>query len=292
MQRIEAIIAVAGWEERFAKGLLVELNRHPPRQLVVFAFEEYLDQTQAGRAEARVSASECAISYREVLVTREPTKLWKIVREELENRKWTQRLVLLDITTMPRELIWWAFSALQAVDCQVSYVYHKPGGYPEDWVTRDTDRPRLVYQHSGISVFGRGTCLLIVSGFDTDRIAQLIQFFEPRAVTIGLQLGDQYENQRRNVDTIQRLLGTAPNVRFFEMDAYSSDHGLAAMEEAIKAEMDRYNIVATSLGPKPSAVALYRLQRKYPDIALAYAPSRQFNMNYSIGIGGSIDGEL
>ncbi len=264
MQRIEAIVSVAGWEERFAKGVRAELDFHAPRQLVVFVFEEYLEQTQAGRAEARASAAECAIRYREVLVTREPSKLWKTVREELENRKWTQCSVLLDITTMPRELIWWAFSALHAVDCQVSYVYHKPGGYPDDWVTRDTDRPRLVYQHSGISVFGRGTCLLLVSGFDTDRIAQLIQFFEPRAVTIGLQLGDQYENQRRNVDMIQRLLGSTPNVRFFEMDAYSCDHGLAAMEEAIKPEMDRSNIVAASLGPKPSAVALYRLHRKYP----------------------------
>ena len=292
MRKTEAIVAVAGWEDRFLRGLQSDVDSRAPSQLVVFAFEEYLSRTAEARAQLSVLAGEKGIRYREVRVKREPVSLWQSVRRALSDREWSQRSVLVDITTMPREVIWWAFSSLRSVQGDVSYVYHKPGNYPAAWVTRDTDQPRLVYQHSGVSMFGRHTCLLLVSGFDADRAAQLIQFFEPRSVVIGLQTGSQYDNESKNVALTRRVLEGTPNVRFFDMDAYSSDHGLAAMEAAIVGQLGHYNVVAASLGPKPSAVALYRLQSKHPDIALAYAPSRQFNPKYSGGIGEAVTAEL
>ena len=72
----------------------------------------------------------------------------------------------------------------------IQYVYYFPASYATEWLSRDTDRPRLVYQHSGISELGRDTCLLLLSGFDTDRAAQLLQFFERAAVVVGIQKGD------------------------------------------------------------------------------------------------------
>jgi hypothetical protein len=292
MPNIEAVVAVAGWEERFVKGLRLDMESSSPVQLIVFAFEEYLSQTDDARAEVMELAKAKGIRHRELLVKREPIGLWRSVRDAFADREWAQRSVLVDITTMPREVIWWTFSSLRSVESEVGYVYHRPESYPSTWVTRDTDQPRLVYQHSGVSEFGRYTCLLLVSGFDTDRAAQLIQFFEPRSVIIGLQVGSQYENQAKNVSLARGLLDRTPNVRFFDMDAYSSDHGLAAMEAAIVGQLGHYNIVAASLGPKPSAVALYRLHCKHPEIALTYAPSRQFNMKYSEGIGEAVRGEL
>jgi len=47
-----------------------------------------------------------------------------------------------------------------------------------------------------------------------------------------------------------------------------------------------------SLGPKLSAVALYRLHKKYPQTGLVYAPAKEFNPQYSYGITESIIGEL
>jgi hypothetical protein len=129
-----------------------------------------------------------------------------------------------------------------------------------------------------------------MSGFDTDRAAQLIQFFEPGAVLIGLQTGAQYDNLTKNVEQTKKLLERKPDIKFFDVDAFSPDHGLAAIDGAISAYVGNFNIVAASLGPKPTAVALYFLQRKHTDIALAYAPSRQFNMSYSGGIGEALHG--
>ena len=48
----------------------------------------------------------------------------------------------------------------------------------------------------------------------------------------------------------------------------------------------------SSLGPKPSAIALYRLKKKYPQTSLAYTPSNEFNRDYSYGIGEKCTGQL
>ena len=48
--------------------------------------------------------------------------------------------------------------------------------------------------------------------------------------------------------------------------------------------------VMSSLGPKLTSVALYQIHRQYPQIALVYAPSGEYNPNYSKGIGDTITG--
>lgn len=290
MPKIDAVVAVAGWEERFAKGLRLDVTSNLPTRLLLFAFEEYLNQTESSRKEVSEFAEEKGVRYTEIPVRRDPRALWSKIRDTFSADHWSQRSVLVDITTMPREVIWWTFSRLRAANCSVSYIYYRPTGYSSDWLTRDTDQPRLVYQHSGVSVFGRPTCLLLMSGFDTDRGAQLIQFFEPGEVLIGVQVGAQYDNQTKNVEQTRKLLERKSDIKFFDVDAFSPDHGLAEIDRAINAYVANFNIVAASLGPKPSAVALYFLQRKHTDIALAYAPSKEFNMAYSGGIGEAMYG--
>ena len=48
----------------------------------------------------------------------------------------------------------------------------------------------------------------------------------------------------------------------------------------------------TSLGPKLSAIALYLLHRKYAGTSLVYAPSNEFNKDYSNGLGEAVTGML
>ena len=284
-QKIDVVIAVAGWEARFLEGLKVDLETFLPKELFILTFDEYADKTNMSRIALMDFARQKGIKSNEVSVQRQPVQLWRAIRESFSGPRWAHRSVLVDITTMPREVIWWIFSALRSSGSHISYVYHKPASYSPEWLTRDTDRPRLVYQHSGIAELGRETCLFLVSGFDVDRAIQIVQFFEPRTFIIGIQIGSQFENAVRNVARNRHLLTRVQNPHFVEIDSYSPDHGLAAMEVALKSHFEKFNVVAASLGPKLSAVSLYHLQIKHPDIALAYAPSRQFNYEYSRGIG-------
>jgi hypothetical protein len=286
--KTDAVIAVAGWEERFEKGLRSDLESYSPSKAIVFVFNEHQRETKRQRTAVSEFARAKGIEYLEVPVTRDPAQLWSTIRRTFSSREWSSGSALVDLTTMPREVIWWTFSFLRSSQADISYIYHRPEEYALDWLTRDTDQPRLVYQHSGISAFGKKTCLLLLTGFDVDRAAQMIQFFEPRVVLIGLQRGSQYNNQVKNVEQSRQMLGRKPEARFFELDAYSSDHGQEEIENAVGKELEHFNIIAASLGPKISAVSLYQLQCKHPEIALAYAPSRQFNPNYSAGIADSI----
>lgn len=293
MQKIDSIVAVAGWEERFALGIEKDMADFQPSEIVVVAFEEYLPMTAKNRATVKRLAEAGGIKYREVEVPRrDPAKVWKTLQHSFTDPQWGGREVTVDITTMPREVIWWTFGALASAGAKVSYVYYQPHIYASEWVTRDTERPRLVYQSSGVSELGRETCLVLVSGFDADRVAQIIQFFEPSYILIGLQIGDQFDNRIKNTEKHKMALSTSHQTKFFDLDAYSNDHGLAAIEAATATERDKYNIVAASLGPKLSAVALFHLHRKYTNLALAYAPSRQFNEGYSSGIGKAFWGAL
>jgi len=292
MSKIEAIVAVAGWEERFLLGLERDLHAHRPSNLLVLAFTEYLEATEGNRSKLQQLATSVGTHYIERQLPRDPVKVWNAIRESFATQEWGSRSTLVNITTMPREVIYWTFSFLRPTAGKLQYVYYFPASYASEWLSRDTDRPRLVYQHSGISELGRDTCLLLLSGFDTDRAAQLLQFFEPAAVVVGIQKGDQFDNQIKNARAIAPLLARRPEVTIFELDAYSPDHGLAAISEAIKGMLGNFNVVATSLGPKPSAVALYRLHCLHNDVALAYAPSRQLSLEYSRGIGDSLRGVL
>jgi hypothetical protein len=215
-----------------------------------------------------------------------------VLRDTFAEPAWWEGDILLDISTMPREIIYWSFSFLRSINNEIRYIYYQPEGYSPEWISRDSDRPRLVYQHSGISDFGKETCLLLISGFDTDRAAQLLQFFEPTRILIGTQTGAQFDNEEKNVAPIKTLLGGIRAVTEFRLDAYSGDHGFAAIANALTSHVGKYNLVAASLGPKPSAVALYRLHCAHPNIALVYTPSRQFNPDYSVGLGQSLTGSI
>ena len=293
MSLTKAVIAVAGWEERFLLGSESDISVYRPAFFLCVVFAEFQAETRANRLHVQNACANQDIQYVEVEVRRSsPVYVWTKLREVFLVDEFRGAQVVVDITTMPREVIWWSFGSLQAACAQVSYVYHTPGKYAPGWVTRDTDQPRLVYQSSGVSDFGRDTCLVLISGFDTDRAAQLIQFFEPTLTLIGTQTGEQFENQKANVERHKISLRPSPKLVYFNVDAYGPDHGLSSLEEATATVRLGYNIVLASLGPKLSAVSLYHLQKRHDSLALAYAPSRQFNPEYSKGIGHAITGTL
>eukprot|EP01037_Dinobryon_pediforme_P007472 gene7472-7536_t len=139
--------------------------------------------------------------------------------------------------------------------------------HSEDWLTREPDIPR----------------------FDSERVSQLISFFDPKKVLLGIQLGSQFGNHLRNNGKLHKI---EADYEIVEIDGYSSDMGYAALEGCVSKHIEEYNIVVTSLGPKLTALSLYKLFQKHNEIALAYIPCKDFNLEYSSGIGETINGTL
>ena len=292
MNKVDAIISVAGWEERFVRGLEKDIDAVSPAQIVMLAFAEFLAMTEQKRTEAIGYAEGKGVDCKQLVLRREPKEIWRALRNLFGSAEWNKRSVLMDITTMPREVIWWTLSFLKQAQCSISFVYHRAASYSSAWLTRDTAQPRLVYQYSGIAKLGKPTCLLLLNGFDIDRSAHMVQYFEPKLLLLGLQSGSQFGNEEKNVGQAVLLNERIKNISTFKLDAFGEDAGYAAILEAVNPVLSEFNIVAASLGPKTSAISLFQLISTHPEIALAYAPSMQFNPEYSEGIGESIMGTI
>lgn len=293
MQACDLLITCASWEERFGIGLAHDLESYRPAGVFMF----YLDQYEEWSAEARINVSAMCAERQITLRQRrlnwdQPATNWRALRECLLASDLKATRVVVDLTTMPREVIWAILWLLEYRAASIHYVYHRPQSYNSDWLSRDPGKPRLVYKMGGVARLGARTALVSLAGFDRERTGQLIQHFEPSVTLLGLQHSDgdaqNDARMRAHADYVKQFR----SAETFAVNAYAADHGQAAIERAIEKHLNSHNLILSSLGPKLSAVALYRIHRRFPDVGLAYAPSREYNQAYSAGLQTSYDGAL
>jgi hypothetical protein len=287
------IFTVASWEPRFALGIERVVAQYPAERIVMYFYAEYAQLSSQNRADVRLSCEKRNIAIEEhELSFADPIGSWTMLYKTASSTQFNNRPVVVDITTMPRETMWILFGFFDGNVASVTWTYHKPKGYNHDWLSRDPDRPRLVPKMGGVAKLGVPIKLMITSGFDVERARQLILFYEPEYILVGIQTGDQFDNQILNAARhIQEFQGSQ-RTRLFEVDAYSVDHGCERIENEIKEHLLDSNLIMASLGPKPSAIALYKIHRKHPQTSLAYAPSKEYNPEYSFGIAATIVGQL
>ena len=292
MHEIHRLITVASWEQRFLLGTMATLEKHPTiSRIDMFYYKDYTIWSHFNRARVVDICKDKNI----LLTTHElsfdhPALNWRILELVVNDNE--QEGHIIDITTMPRDTIWAIFYFLQERVVYASYVYYKPETYNTDWLSRDPGRPRLAFRMSGIASLGAPTLLLIATGFDVERTEQLINYFEPKKIILGMQQGNQFENIKLNLQRHEQVLSTHNDVITLKVDSYSDDHGYSVYESALRENSAGFNVVLSSLGPKPSSVALYRLAMLNPEMALVYAPSNQFNQDYSHGLGEAFEGTL
>lgn len=286
------LISVAGWEERFSLGLLRNLTQYLVRKVDLFVYFEYKKHTYE-RVEA---AHDLCVDHNCILVTHSlyyenPVFTWKYLQKWVETNIVKGEAILLDITTMPRETVWSLLFFLEQRECKIQYIYWSPEDYSNQWLCNEPSKPRLLFKHSGISEFDKNTALVILTGFDTERTAQLVFYYEPKLTVLGIQAGKQFSNNSRNsLKYHEDECKGSTTIESFELDAYKSDHGLDVLKSTISPLLHDYNVIVSSLGPKLSAIAVYQLQREFPSIALTYVPTKEYNLFYSRGIGESVTG--
>ena len=296
----DILVATVSWENRFILGLQRTMKSHSIRSVVLLRYREWENRTEEAMQEAKSLCSEHGISVSPVSLSHEQPEATRAnLRNVIEETIPPSGTALVDIATMPREAIWTTFFFLHAFGRRVAYVYHKPKSYAGGWLSRDPGRPRFLLQMSGEAQLGRHTVLLVTTGFDPSRTVQLMRTFEPTLTLMALQQGEQFRNVALNVKPHQRFWeDNGPKLHehfpcdFFPIDAYAPDHGRAAIESRLQDHLNNSNLVMSSLGPKLTSVALYQIHRRYPETALVYAPSREYNLNYSKGIGDTIMGML
>lgn len=276
---------MAGWEDRFLLGINDYLEKTKVDSINVIIAYEYENFTSDNIASLQVLCDEKAIKLKEIKISiKDNIDSWKKLEKEIT--KQPNETVLFDISTTPREIIWYVQHFLHEHSAEVDYVYSKPRKYGE-WLCKDPGKPRFVFYHSGITNLELPTALFIISGFDLDRAAQLVHFYEPKKVFLAIQVGEQFENNFKNRELHIEKLKRYTELEYFELDLFATDAGLKSLRERLPKLTEQYNLVATSLGPKPSAVSLFEIQKTLPQLALCYVPSQLYNTKeYSKGYDG------
>jgi hypothetical protein len=284
MMTYDTLLTVTSWEDRFELSIKNFLNNNNVRNIILFDFVDYQKEKENNTNKLKVFLDTEEIKSNIVkLKYNDNCNNWKIIADTIN--RITGSLVV-DISTMPRDIIYFSlYHAERKNDINKLYfLYNCPERYSDDsWLTSDPCKPQLIYNMSGICEM-ENTILIILTGFDRKRVEQLLNYYETKKVYIGLQTGEQYHNNVKNAEQYIEYFKSFLKIENFDLDAYSkSDYGFTKVEEIVKSNLDS-NIIVASLGPKPSSIALFRLNKKYQNIGLIHVPVATFNMNYSFGI--------
>jgi len=212
---------------------------------------------------------------------------WVTIHEMLAEALPRMDSCVFDITTMPREALWITPDLLTEAGLPGKIFYHRANNHG-DWCGCEPDRPHIVPKPGGVPSLDGPTKLLILSGYDEDRSEQLIASFEPDETLILYQEGLHEENRLKNEKKHRLSFINRQTIGFDSIDCYAPDWGFARVQKIVSKFAPDSNLILASLGPKTSAVSLYRLQRHFPKSGLIYSPCKDYNVDYSKGIGDTL----
>ncbi len=226
------------------------------------------------------------INYEELIWDDNPSHDWRNLSCYFDNFT-INECIYLDITTMPRDIIWTLLFFLNQKDSTINIRYYQPESYNDTWLSKEPVAPRFLLKHSGIMELGKPTCAVIITSFDEERTKQIVSKFEPQKVVLCVQSGQQFSNHNRNLsdkhEYICKELGIT-DITTIEFNSFSEDFGEKALDNIINSLSD-FNIIVASFGPKPSSIGAYKVCEKHPEIALCYVPCKEYNVKYCKGIG-------
>lgn len=285
------VISLASWEPRFLQGTINDIAEAKATKCVAFFFSEFSDRSSENLECLRKHCLERDVSFDAVeLSYKVPLKSRDAIKSKLSELK-SANNVLLDISTMTREIVWFAMDILLELKVTYSYTYWRPES-TDQWTSKNSTRPRLVLGRAGESEYDKQTLIAVTTGFDSSRLDQMISYFEPAELIMFVQEGAQFENDENNVQKyVGYGLGSVRPTTVM-LDSYAVDHGYERISNALDSKLENYNVVLASFGPKPSSIALHRFALENPSAALAYTPAFDFNPNYSSGIGEALRGKV
>jgi len=280
--KIDTLITVLGWEDRFLKGTAIILKKYDIASMILISFTDYLSMNNMKENKSKIEkkATELNIEIKYIKLTyADSVNNWKTLGAFFEKNE-IGNDILINTTTFPRETIWTLLFFLKSSVNKVNYIYFKPGKYSDDWLTKNHKNPRLLFKHSGIFNLDQKLVLFIITGYDPNRMNSIIEYYEPDKIIIFNQNGKQFNNKIRN-----NIVNIDNSLDFEKVEINNYDVEIATMEIRNKIiEYSDYNIIIASQGPKLSALSTYKnFLMSDSRIALAYVPVRDFNSEYSSG---------
>jgi hypothetical protein len=129
------------------------------------------------------------------------------------------------------------------------------------------------------------TCLVMLCGPEISRAEKMFNRFEPRKTLI---LRDPRAADYGEIKQLpDEYAGAVEEIIFDNTDV--SKANLVLLADLVQPQIETYNVVAASLGPKMGAILLFELSEQYEQVGLSYVISGQHNLSSTSGIGNSRD---
>ena len=289
------LIVYPSWEERSALGFDKDIESTKFDRVILFENAAPINSEKISPIIAVIErkCNDSKINYDKVILDFNSASCWGELKNQMASIN-RDDCITLDICTMSRNLIWALLFFLKEIVPSVEIVYHQPYKYSNEWLSRDAELPRLLFKHSGIVSIEKQTLLVIITGFDLERTKQLVYFYNPSRVILLIQKPNRLDENNRNTSKLHadECIKMGVKTEYTEIDCYSEDWGYGVIEKVISENLKSFNIVVSSLGPKLSAVSVYKTYLKHPEIAVTYIPCREYNVNYCEGIGNCFEGSI
>lgn len=276
------LIIFPSWEERSILGFRRDVEKYQNlNKVFLFIFEHSTHPNDIYKCISDMAqiCTNKGIEFKEVIIPNSEIEKWHMLDNFVKELDINTN-VYIDITTMPRSIIWTLLFFFRHKFQKAIAIYHKPKKYCDTWLSKDPGIPQLLFKHSGIIEFEKPTSLFVLVGYDADRIIQLINFYEPHNIIVG------NSNQRNDFKF------DVANIEFIDINQHDSEWGYKEIESKISDTLANANLIVASLGPKTGAISVYQCFMKHPEIALTYVPCKQFNIDYSKGISDTLEKEI
>jgi hypothetical protein len=209
--------------------------------------------------------------------------------------------ILIDITTFTHEmiliLVYLFKTYLKSPEYTLKLAYTPAAEYSTDfkneeekWLSKGVGEIRTVLGYPGELIPSKKNLLIILVGYEEERIKSMVDLFEPAKVLLGHASKEGAISQDllgKNVITYQSLMRSIVNslgidVETFEFTCKQPSEVLDIFDTIISSYAEMYNLIVCCLNNKISTIGCALAGIKYPQIQICYPTAKQYNyLNYS-----------
>lgn len=196
-----------------------------------------------------------------------------------------KRTITIDITTFPRHelLLMLRYLRMQNIKSKIRLLYTRPKKYG-NWLSYGAHEIMAIPSFGGIQIPGRKKLLVILAGYEAERMFRLWEEHEPSKTIIVI--GDPPTNKHflaRNIIKAN-ILKNRTNVEEQKASASDPFKFCKKMESILMNHKKEYNIFIAPMNTKIQTVGLFLLAEKYNWFQITTALPSDYNVDtYSSG---------
>jgi hypothetical protein len=278
--KYDTYVTFASWEDRFYKTFIKDCDENEFENITILNYSDGHNLTNKDGNIEQINQlkPKSKISYNHLKINKDIDN-WKKLKEVFQNLKVESQKVLLNISTMPRNIIYYCLKFLDDNNINYDAIYYSAQKH-DPKLTQSPLVPYLILQQSGVFASKKPTLLVVSLGYDEKRIYQVYNHFEPKKLIILKE-----EEHQTTIDKdINFKFNDITEKETYTINSFQKNTLLNILEKTVTPLQNDYNIVLCSLGPKISAIDFYNYNKKHPDIGLCYVSLKDYSVNYSKGV--------